>query len=108
MGLNDRHYVRDVPLERGTRARGGIAAMGMWSVNTWIIAICVAVFVVDGFLPPRDVTTGRVELNNPDTPLSMLKAVQVPHPRSDAIVYDPLVEKSTGRQVGWAEAMQMK
>ncbi len=27
--------------------------MRMWSINTWLIVICVAVFVVDGFLPYR-------------------------------------------------------
>jgi membrane associated rhomboid family serine protease len=27
--------------------------MAMWSVNTWIIVACVAVFVIDGFVPPK-------------------------------------------------------
>jgi membrane associated rhomboid family serine protease len=41
MGFADRDYYRD-PADRG-----GFATLRMWSVNTWIIAINVAVFFLD-------------------------------------------------------------
>jgi membrane associated rhomboid family serine protease len=44
MGLSDRDYLRDAPASR-SRGSG-------WSVTTWLIALCVGVFVVDGFLRP--------------------------------------------------------
>ena len=51
MGLYDRHYYRDDRPGAGLFGREGIARLRMVSVNTWIIIICVAVFVIDGFLP---------------------------------------------------------
>ncbi len=50
MGLDDRDYIRRSPPPEGI-ARGGLSAVRMWSVNAWLIAACVAVFVVDGMLP---------------------------------------------------------
>jgi hypothetical protein len=47
MGVESRRW-RD-PAE----PRGGMGALATLSVTTWIIIACVAVFVVDGFLPPR-------------------------------------------------------
>ena len=58
MGVSERDYIRNRPTQRGGfggTGGGPLAAMSMWSVNTWIIAICVAVFVIDDFLPKRDV-----------------------------------------------------
>lgn len=59
MGINDRDYSR--PGIRGGfgggpgSSGGGIPSGAFrprgWSVNTWLIAICVAVFVVDQFMP---------------------------------------------------------
>ncbi|MEC9232980.1 MAG: hypothetical protein VX403_03630, partial [Planctomycetota bacterium] len=54
MGINDRDYARYQ--DQGGRARGlggrpgGFSLQG-WSVNAWLIAICVGVFMVDQFLP---------------------------------------------------------
>ncbi len=53
MGIYDRDYSRpDRPAAPGS---GGLPSGAFrprgWSVNTWLIAICVAVFVVDQFLP---------------------------------------------------------
>ncbi len=32
----------------------GLSGMRTWSVNTWLIAICVGVFVIDGLMPRRE------------------------------------------------------
>ncbi len=53
MGIYDRDYIRRAPPPGRTYGRGGLAAMRMWSANTWLIVICVGVFVIDGFLPGR-------------------------------------------------------
>ncbi|RMH26848.1 MAG: rhomboid family intramembrane serine protease [Planctomycetota bacterium] len=45
MGIYDREYVRV-----GPRSSSGMGAVRVWSVNTWIIVICIAVFVLDGLL----------------------------------------------------------
>ena len=53
MGIYERDYIRRPPPQRGAYGRGGLSALRMLSVNTWLIAICVGVFVVDGMLPLR-------------------------------------------------------
>jgi membrane associated rhomboid family serine protease len=59
MGIYDRDYVRRRPAAYGGGGGGGAGGLGgvqslrMVSANTWIIVICVAVFVIDGFLPQR-------------------------------------------------------
>lgn len=58
MGVSERDYIRNRPTQRGGYGGSGggpLSAMSMWSVNTWIIAICVGVFVINPFLPLRDV-----------------------------------------------------
>ncbi len=56
MGLYDRDYIRaDAP------PRGGGPSIGSprtWSVNAWLIAICVAVFVLEVFMPLQPIETG--------------------------------------------------
>lgn len=51
MGIYDRDYIRNRPPPPGAYGRGGLLAMRMWSVNTWLILICVGVFVVDELVP---------------------------------------------------------
>lgn len=46
MGAQDRDYWRDESSPRRTLGLGS-----KWSATTWIIIACVAVFVIDGFLP---------------------------------------------------------
>lgn len=53
MGIYERDYIRRPPSQRGAYGRGGLFSIRTWSVNTWLIAICVGVFVVDGMLPPQ-------------------------------------------------------
>ncbi|MHC5025936.1 MAG: rhomboid family intramembrane serine protease [Planctomycetota bacterium] len=75
MGIHDRHYVRE---ERGGfgGGGGGMGGFGVgrvrgWSANTWIIVICIGVFVINAFTInfTRWVQTGAdippsVELSN--------------------------------------------
>lgn len=49
MGLADRDYLRDAS-RSGPAAAGGGRGPG-WSVTTWLIVVCAAVFVLDGCLP---------------------------------------------------------
>jgi membrane associated rhomboid family serine protease len=57
MGIYDRDYIRDVRPAAG--GGFGPARMKTWSVTTWIIIVCVAIFVIDNFFPPRPVFMGR-------------------------------------------------
>lgn len=47
MGIHDRHYARPSGGPFGKRPMGNAKT---WSVNSWLIAICVAVFVLNGFM----------------------------------------------------------
>lgn len=53
MGINDRDYARHDggPGNLGQGPRRGGLKFRNWSVNTWLIAICVAVFILDQLLP---------------------------------------------------------
>src|SRR5262245_38711124 len=121
MGLADRDYIRDVEPRRGAYGRGGWTDLRVWSVNTWLIAICVGVFALDWFvLPMRDVPTGVVVLPQKGIPESMYTIgppelhvipIQEQMPNGVEIVRQalcrPLVERSTGRFIGWAEVYHM-
>ncbi len=61
MGIYDREYIRG-----GPRSASGFGAMRMWSVNTWIIVINVAVFVIDAMLASSGV---YINVNMGDAPL---------------------------------------
>ena len=52
MGIYDRDYVRSQQRPPGP-AGGGLASMRMWTVNTWLIVACIAVFVIDGMVPAQ-------------------------------------------------------
>ncbi len=54
MGINDRDYIRQRPTGSRAAAGGGLTAIRMWSVNTWLIVACVVVFVVDSMFPRVD------------------------------------------------------
>lgn len=60
MGIYDRDYIR---ADRGGTPTPGIgrviqSRIGMWSGNTWLILICVAVFAIDLFFQPQIVDLG--------------------------------------------------
>lgn len=71
MGIYDRDYVRDRPLPRGGGPTGrfGIGSMSAWSMNTWIIVLCVLVYAIDGFTPTQWVMMGASW--NPNLPRTM-------------------------------------
>ncbi len=85
----------------------GALAWKMWSVNTWIIVICVAVFVLDGvFLPSRVITMSEpVPMEGIDRIPS--SAVMLKMPNLDAkmqvgeLARRPMIIKGTNQQVGW-------
>ncbi|MHC4975587.1 MAG: rhomboid family intramembrane serine protease, partial [Planctomycetota bacterium] len=76
MGLHDRHYAQTQPGYGG----GGGVGLGrfgsgpghprQWSANTWIIVICIAVFVIDALMYSSGVfystEVGRQITPNPD------------------------------------------
>ncbi len=55
MGLYDRDYLR-----AGGPSEGGspLGALRNWSVNAWLIAACVLVFVLEVFMPLQPIETG--------------------------------------------------
>src|SRR5687767_9020442 len=117
MGLYDRHYVRD-----DQPRRGPASAMRMLSVNTWLIIVCVGVYLLDNYvLPLRLVPTGRTQMLHPDIPPEMVAYGRSP-PQQVLIeeklpggktaqrltVALPLVERNTTTVVGWGEVMVMR
>jgi membrane associated rhomboid family serine protease len=116
MGLSDRHYARPGPTNDGLfqQARG---LRPRWSVTTWIIVICVAVFVIDGFLPKQLVQSGyrtftlpsNVQIDPDQVVVVRQDPVQVMHPHAKRATFGlPLVDRNTGMVVGWAEVFPMK
>ena len=72
MGFEDRDWNRN----RAAGARRSVA----WSVNAWIIAICVGVFVIDGFLGtvrPGKIFIDRTGLDGSPLPATVSSAVPV-------------------------------
>ena len=108
MGIADRHYARhDSPAGRG--GLGGRAGFRTWSVTTWLIVICVGVYVIDGFLQPYQAVPMREGLfeSQADFPPDRMARVIDDDDRG-AIVRipdEPLVvtaQDSRGRpRVGW-------
>jgi membrane associated rhomboid family serine protease len=119
MGIADRHYVRGDGAGPG-RAAGRGSPLAMWSVNTWIIVACVAVFAIDGFLPIRWVPVG------PPVRLSSLGAAPSTHvvegeparvritvvegarrvPRE--MTARPILDRPGGTQIGWQHVEPMR
>lgn len=84
MGLADRPYLRESGgggrAWRPPSGGGSWSAFRVWSVNTWLIAICVAVFVVDAFLPHRTLLMERLYF--PDRAAAVDPASIVEGPRA--------------------------
>ena len=85
MGLQDRDYLRDTPPppRRGGRPGGGLGR-AFWSVNTWIIVVTTAIFLVDRFLPPAFAPDGTITIVNPE-----LAARWASVPEANRIVGEP-------------------
>jgi len=113
MGIEDRAYYRDRPTHAGEGATvggrpRGMGSMGAWSVNTWLIVINTAVFVLGLFLVNAGVPVqiGQRWLVNPadvqdpatvDWPEGSAPSRVRPQP-----VTKPIVDRATGQQVGIA------
>ncbi|MHC5114742.1 MAG: rhomboid family intramembrane serine protease [Planctomycetota bacterium] len=112
MGIHDRHYVRDREPPRGGGG-GPVRAMRMWSVNTWLIVICVAVFVIDGFLPLRWVpmaTHFNAELTQQPDPEALVYSdpeVVLADRTGRPILGKQLVGTRDGQLVGWRRIQAM-
>ena len=119
MGIYDRHYVRDNGGYSSFGSSGGgrgLAALRGWSVTTWLIVICVGVYVLDNFfLPPQIVPTDKVSESVQNVPREMWTYGNVVHrqtvqspsgPVTRHVV--PIVERSTGQQSGWGEVYVMR
>jgi len=65
MGLHDRDYARSQGMHPYSGSLEG--GSGRWSVNTWLIVICVAVFVLDGFFGRVPLETGYYWVHDPGT-----------------------------------------
>ncbi|MHC4305703.1 MAG: rhomboid family intramembrane serine protease [Planctomycetota bacterium] len=120
MGIYDRDYIRSQPPPGREPGRGVLSGMRMWSVNTWLIVICVAVFVIDGFTG-----TTPVQIREPflfdGIPGIPETAVIDGEPRAVSLgVKDaqgrieprhlrarPYLERPGGRQIGWVPVMEM-
>ncbi|MDG2292758.1 MAG: rhomboid family intramembrane serine protease [Phycisphaerales bacterium] len=57
MGVHDRAYWKESSGPRFSSPSGPGAGQ-RWSVNTWLIVLCAAVFMIDGFLPKMPLETG--------------------------------------------------
>jgi membrane associated rhomboid family serine protease len=66
MGIYDRDYARPSSGRSPSRLLGRGSAIAGWSVNRWLITICVAVFVLDQFLPPTIAPLQSVAPNLPE------------------------------------------
>src|SRR5262245_36638814 len=98
MGLDDRDYAR-----RTTPSAGSLPRPRAWSVNTWLIVICVLVFLVDGLLPIQYVPMADPELvpgvtRLPETAVTAGMIVENPPGR----FIQPIFERPNSRNVvGW-------
>lgn len=116
MGIADRHYARRQPPPPPSLARPAMNWRG-WSVNTWIIIVCVAVFMVDTFTPTSFVPTGNRfpqseavkngEVVRPDSPREGPSRVTFELPDGSQVAWPalPVVDPETNEQIGWAQVL---
>lgn len=108
MGIYERDYVRNRPPPRGFGGSGFGSPRG-WSVNTWIIVACIAVFMVDNLMPPS-VVSMQVELL-PGVADNVLDAGQVVEGDIGVVqrqLKAPLVLLPENKLVGYHVYMQMR
>lgn len=94
MGIADRDYTRAGP--GSTRSTGGLGSVRMWSVNTWLIVLCVAVFVLNNIVfrhVQAPMTQDRAV--RADLPAEVIRAAEVDRRRgtmaADGTYHYPLV-----------------
>jgi len=109
MGLSDRDYYRQ---PQPSAAAAGVSALRLVSVNTWLIILCVAIFIIDHFTPVLPQETGKVQWFNPKAALLDRDRVAVanrffPDPNKPGVVLQPVVEKASGNVIGAQEVMMM-
>lgn len=112
MGIADRHYVRDQPPPRGTG--GAISALKTFSVTTWLIIVCVAIFVIDGTMTPVlvpgkpvRVIEGLQELPVTAVPVLEFNAIRRDmHPQG--LLAAPLLDRPGGTVIAWVEVFPMQ
>lgn len=105
MGIYDRDYVRQAQPPRGPFTAGSPFDFRLWSANTWIIVLCVLVFVVDGFTPMQVVHMG-VEPTTTDL------STVTPRPdlarEVNGLIIVPLFDPASGQKVGDQFVQQMR
>ncbi len=113
MGIADRHYIRKDPPQGGGGSGGPMDALRMFSVNTWIIILCVAVFMIDGSFQPVLVPGQVVALVEgvTDVPASAVPEPNVRprldvHPQGFPTV--PLLDRPGGQRIGFVEVFEMQ
>jgi len=110
MGIEDRSYYRDRPppsgggFTVGTKPRG-MGSIGAWSVNTWIIVVNVAVFLLGGVLANSGtpVQIGQQWFVDPGTvqdPAPVAFPDTAPTNRAGTILNRPIVDTATGQPIG--------
>jgi membrane associated rhomboid family serine protease len=123
MGIYDRDYIRRDQPSRPGSAGGAPSIVGMWSVNTWLILICVAVFVIDGFTPRRFVEVSpRYLIESPGIPGLPQTAVVSGRPVEGRVpvrregqagpeikhgYWRPVLERPGGQQIGVVDVRPM-
>jgi membrane associated rhomboid family serine protease len=119
MGIYDRDYIRRAP--PGPARGAGLGGMRMWSVTTWIIVVCVLVYVVDGFLPYQ-----LVKMRGPFLPPDIQglpetwvidgspteQTIRIPEPDGgyhvETMWVRPVLDRPGGVQIGWWQVHAMR
>lgn len=114
MGIYDRDYVRMRPTSGsrgyGYPSPGGIPPMRTWSINTWIIVICVGVFMIDRFFDPVPVGMNVQYLPEVDVAqldLNQLEELRDPQDPDISKGYQNVLDRDSNTVVGRRLYMHM-
>lgn len=121
MGIYDRHYLRDPVPRPGGYGGIGLRSMRMWSANTWLIVICIAVYVIDGFTPWVNFNYGQPMLREgikslPSTAIMVDEVQSLDIPVRDSqgkvtsqkMLVKPILSSPQEKElIGWQEIMPM-
>ncbi|MCZ6834448.1 MAG: rhomboid family intramembrane serine protease [Planctomycetota bacterium] len=110
MGIYERDYVRNRP-PQGYGGGGGIPSARTWSINTWIIVLCIGVFVLDGFTSRQWVSMGvqwDVEVPRGERELGRYKIDDIQgQPSKVLITQQAIRDTQTGQIVGMKVSQSM-